>query len=169
MNVLLALVALASDDGRVIDVVDRYGTPNDGKADATATIQKALDEHAGSGRILYLRPGTYRITRPLKFRKGDGIWGYTNLWGAGRTKTTLRLDDATFTNTDQPQPVLTLQAHGSADWFHNSAQRLSIETGRHNPCAIGIEFFSNNTGVLRDVSIRSEDGQSYIGLQTGLR
>lgn len=56
----------------------------DGKADDTAALQKALDA-TRDGAVIYLPPGTYRITAPLSVRKASGdrwIGGW--IVGSGR-------------------------------------------------------------------------------------
>lgn len=161
---LIALLSPAASALGMIDIASTYGAAGDGKTDDTAAIQKALDEHAGKGKVLYLRPGTYLISRTLAYRKGEGIWGFTNLWGAGPARTTIRLKDGVFGDSQSPKPMLTLQAHGSADWFHNSVQNLTLHSGENNPGAVGVEFYSNNTGVMRDVAIVSGDGKGRFGL-----
>jgi hypothetical protein len=160
----VASLSVSSPDPSFIDVARQYGAVGDGASDATAAIQKALDEHTGSGRVLYLRPGVYLVSKPLRYALGEGRWGFTHLRGAGKDKTILRLKDGSFPDPSAPQPLLTLGRHGSADWFHNSVQDLSLDTGSGNSGAVGIEFFSNNTGVLRGVKITSQDGGGRIGL-----
>ena len=58
---------------------------------------------------------------------------------------------------------------GSADWFHNYIEDLTFDVGRGNPGAIGLQFYSNNTGALRNVSIVSSDGKGVIGLDLAHR
>lgn len=170
---LLVLATLASTLAAppvppgAVDVVQEFGAKGDGKTDDTAALQAAFDKYTGSGRILYLRPGTYRIRTTVTVRTGENRWGFTHLWGAGRERTILRLDDGTFRDPSKRSPALTWERHGSADWFHNSAQDFTIDVGRDNPGATGLEFYSNNTGVLRNVTIRSDDGLGKIGLDLG--
>lgn len=150
-----------------VDVAREFGAKGDGVADDTAALQRAFDQYTGSGRILYLRPGTYLIRNTVTVRTGENRWGFTHLWGAGRDRTTLRLADGTFRDNSKRSPALTWERHGSADWFHNSAQDFTVDVGRDNAGATGLEFYSNNTGVLRNVTIRSADGQGKIGLDLG--
>jgi len=145
----------------------------DGVTDDTDALQKAIDECQGTGRVLFIPDGTYLISRTLKYKPGLGH-GRNNLRGENRERTVLRLKDGVFTNPAQPQPVLTLGFHGdeatrrgSADWFNNNVTNLTIDTGRGNPGAIGLQFYSNNTGSLRDTTIRSGDGRGVTGLDLG--
>lgn len=147
-----------------------FSAHGDGEHDDTDAIQRAIDECQATGRVIYLPAGTYLVSRTLKFQPGRGH-GRNNLRGESRERTTLRLKDATFTDATNPQAVLTLgfcgneeQRRGSADWFNNNVADLTIETGRGNAGAIGLQFYSNNTGSLRDVVIRSGDGAGVIGL-----
>jgi hypothetical protein len=48
--------------------------------------------------------------------------------------------------------------------FSQYVMNLTVDTGTGNPGAIGMMFISNNGGGLRDVTIRSGDGQGPIGL-----
>lgn len=147
-----------------------YAARGDGQHDDTDAIQRAIDECQASGRVIYLPAGTYLVSRTLKFQPGRGH-GRNNLRGESRERTTLKLKDATFIDAAKPQAVLTLgfcgneeQRSGSADWFNNNVAELTIDTGRSNVGAIGLQFYSNNTGSLRDVTIRSGDGAGVIGL-----
>ncbi len=58
---------------------------------------------------------------------------------------------------------------GSADWFHNHIQNLTFNVGRGNPGAIGLQFYTNNYGALRNCYIVSEDGAGAIGVDLGHR
>ncbi len=147
-----------------------YSAHGDGKHDDTDSIQRAIDECQATGRVIYLPAGTYLISKTLKFQPGRGH-GRNNVRGESRERTTLRLKDAIFNDISKPQPVLTLgfcgneeRQRGSADWFNNNIAELTVDTGLGNAGAIGLQFYSNNTGSLRDVTIRSGDGAGVIGL-----
>lgn len=43
---------------------------------------------------------------------------------------------------------------GSADWFHNYVENLTFDVGRDNPGATAIQFYSNNTGAVRNGWLR---------------
>jgi len=68
----------------ILKSVKDFGAIGDGKADDTDALQRALAED-----MLYLPAGTYRITRPLIFRKADGKPHGQGGWiagaGSGRT------------------------------------------------------------------------------------
>ena len=156
-------------DANVVDVSrPPYNAPRDGRGDATGAIQQALNAVTGKRRLLYFPNGTYLLTKtltvPLADAQGHTQYGFTNLQGQSRDGVVLRLRDGTFPDPAHPQPVLTFGRHGSADWFDSSVRSLTIRTGRGNAGAIALQFFTNNEGCARDLSLISEDGAGVCGL-----
>ena len=41
---------------------------------------------------------------------------------------------------------------GSADWFHNNVENLTFDVGAQNPGAIALQFYSNDSGTVREKS-----------------
>lgn len=150
-----------------------YNAKGDGANDDTAAIQKAINDWQGSGRTLILPAGTYLVSASLQYAPGNG-YGYNNFRGVGTAKTIIRLKDGTFTDPERPQPVLSLGYNGRpdgqgvhADWFNNNVSHLTIDVGNGNTGAIAIQYYSNNVGVLRDVTLISRDAKGHIGLDLG--
>ncbi|NJK30415.1 MAG: hypothetical protein HC940_09825 [Acaryochloris sp. SU_5_25] len=154
-------------DAGVLDVT-RYGAvPNDNKDD-TAAIQKALNQQANGNRIIYLPKGTYLISDRLNWPQGDrsGLeHKRTILQGQSRQGTVIKLKDGAvgYQNPKAPKALI-WTGESPAQRFRNAIRNLTVNTGRKNPGAIGIQFIANNQGELRDVTITSEDGQGVMGL-----
>jgi hypothetical protein len=148
----------------VVDVtLPPYSAVPDGKTDCTDALQRALRENLG--RTIYLPAGTYLISGTVRWPAGERD---TTLWGEARDRTIIRLADATPGFT-QPEAPLALIWTGQkpAQRFKNYIRHLTVETGRGNPGAIGVQFIANNSGAVRDVCIRSGDGAGVIGLDLG--
>lgn len=179
--VLLGCSVLAAEEHAIVypehrNVVDvtkaPYNAKGDGKTDDTAAIQRAINENTGHGRILYFPAGTYLVSKTLTWPKrfnDHENWGKTTLQGVSSSQSVIRLRDATFTDPKQPQSIMWCGGFGSADWFHNHVQGLTFNVGRGNPGAIGLQFYANNYGAVRDCQFISEDGQGEVGLDLGHR
>jgi len=158
----------------VIDVTQPpYGAKGDGKSDDTAAIQKALDDVMGLHKILYFPNGTYLVSATLNWTNKNSnkqpAWGFNWVQGQNPLKTVIRLKDDTFTDPKMPKAVMWCGGFGSADWFHNYVQDMTFDVGRGNPGAIGLQFYSNNTGAVRNVAIVSQDGKGVTGLDLAHR
>lgn len=158
----------------VIDVTQPpYHATGDGKTDDTAAIQKALDDVMGQHKILYLPNGTYLISKTLLWKNQSSAkrnaYGFVWVQGQNVAKTMLRLKDDTFADAKRPQAMMICGGFGSADWFHTYVQNMTFHTGKGNAGAVGLEFYSNNTGGVRDVAVTSGDGTGVIGLDLSHR
>jgi hypothetical protein len=169
-------------DAGVINVKNApYGAVGDGVMDDTAAIIRAIRDGEGTDRIIYLPPGTYLVSSTLRFRSNsssdrNGLFGGNHLQGAGSELTTVRLKDYQFNDAANPTPVIGFGVisfwngnyeETTADWFNNSLNDLTIDTGAGNFAAKGVEFFSNNTGSIRNVRVISGDGKGAIGMDLG--
>ena len=185
-SVLMAALAVNTAIAQIVDtevtypehpnIIDitrpPYGAKGDGVTDDTAALQRAINEHTGRHHVLFFPPGTYLVTATLTWPKrweGRDNWGFTTLQGQSASKCIIRLKDGTFSDAEKPQSILWCGGFGSADWFHNHVHGLTFNVGRNNPGAIGLQFYANNYGAVRNCHIISEDGQGVAGLDLGHR
>lgn len=161
--VTLARAVEFPSDAEFINVTD-YGAVGDGVQDDTAAIQAALAA-AGWRKLVYFPDGTYLVSNTLRTR--TDTYGLVLLQGQSEAGTVLKLADDTFRNPGNPRAVLDFGTWFSADAFSNAVRDLTIDTGVDNPGAIGLRFFSNNTGDVSRVTVRSGDGAGVIVLDLG--
>ena len=158
----------------VIDVTQPpYHAKGDGTTDDTEPIQRALSDVMGQHKLLYFPNGTYLVSKTIHWSKknsgGQDAWGKNFIQGQNVSKTVIRLKDATFTDPNQPASIMWCGGFGSADWFHNYIQDVTFDVGRDNPGAIGLQFYSNNSGAVRNCRFIAGDGSGLIGLDLGHR
>jgi hypothetical protein len=171
-------VTLPADAG-VIDAQRDFGAAGDGVTDDTAALRAAVaaaSGRPGSGRpaVVYLPPGDYLITDTIEWRTTDNAWTCcVALRGSGEDATSIRLSDgaAGFGDPEDPKAMLftASSASGVADGagneaFRNNIQDLTVDTGRDNPGAVGIDWLANNVGAIRFVTVRSGDGSGSAGI-----
>jgi hypothetical protein len=76
----------------VVDVTHPpYNAPTDGQSDAHSSIQRAINDHAGDGETIYLPPGDYAVSDPIRIHADDTPIA---LKGAG-SRTRIVVEDAT--------------------------------------------------------------------------
>lgn len=158
----------------VIDVTKApYNASGDGITDDTEAIQRALSDMMGLHKVLYLPKGTYLISKTLMWSKknsqGREAWGMNSIQGQSAHQSIIRLKDSTFNDPAQPQAMMWCGGFGSADWFHNYVQDLTFDVGQQNPGAIGLQFYSNNSGAVRNCRFVAAADSGLVGLDLGHR
>lgn len=167
--------AMQADRLAQLDAIERMGRPG-AVPDGPETRPDGchFPRNSPPATILYLPTGTYRVSGTVGYtwsdlvnnKQGDHIARGIHWLGDGPGRTILRLDDNT-PGFDSPfgKPVLEiLRGLKSAVCMQNTVEGLTVDTGCGNPGAVGIDFFCNNTGALRDVSVRSGDGRGLCGI-----
>lgn len=158
------------EDGGVLDV-RAFGAKPDDAADDTAAIQKALDAFPAGNRIVHVPAGRWIVRDTLRWPAGShgGLaQKRTILQGAGTSLTLLHLPEATdgFTSAEKPKAMI-WTGERPAQRFRNAVRDLTIDVGRRNPGAIGLQFNASNQGTIRNVAIRAAEGSGAIGLDLG--
>lgn len=149
-----------------------YAAKGDGASDDTDALQRAINENTGLHKVLFFPKGTYIVSRTLTWPKkwaGRDNWGMTMLRGQSRDHSILRLKDSTFTDPGKPQAMMWCGGFGSADWFHNYVEKLTFDVGRGNPGATALQFYSNNSGAVRDCRFVAGDDSGVVGLDLAHR
>ena len=167
-------------DNLVVNVKTRYGAKGDGVTDDTQALLKAMRENVGKNKILYFPQGTYLVSDRLEWKDTNGKW-QSQLWlqGQNRATTIIRLKDNAPGYNDKSNPkALVYTASGlyveqpngggkdypnkgeGNEAFGNYIEDFTIDTG-NNPGAIALEYLANNTGAVRNVTLR---GQGTVGL-----
>ncbi len=164
------------NDAGVIDVTKPpYNAYGDGVHDDTLAIQQAFDDYVNKNRIIYLPNGIYLVSDTLK-------WGPSNQPNANKQKRTILQGQSTQGVTVKLQDnspgfgkvtankrgkktckVVIWTGKAPAQRFRNAVRNITINTGRGNRGACGLQFIANNQGTVRDVRIISGDGRGVYG------
>jgi hypothetical protein len=135
--------------------VKSFGAKGDGVTNDTAAWQAALNAMPERA-TLFVPKGTYLVNQTLRFPTKPR---HLTLQGQSRDSTILRLMGRSpgFLDPAVPTPVLQTQAGNTA--FGYRIFHLTIDVGPGNPGAVGLDYISNNSGIVQDVLIRSRDPQ----------
>ena len=176
------------EDSRIVNVKN-FGAVGDGTADDTEAIQNAIAwalENAPSRYVaspfIYFPKGTYLISDELQSRIPQEIGKWSDGWRAGmlfvgenRAETRIILTDRASGYEDAANPKALIKTGSEHDKnnnpqgggnraFRHSIINLTLNTGKGNPGAIGIDYLANNRGTIKDVIIRSGDRQGTAGI-----
>ncbi|MFA6174490.1 MAG: glycosyl hydrolase family 28-related protein [Kiritimatiellales bacterium] len=121
--------------------------------------------HQAPAKILYFPNGTYLVSDTLVYSFTDMKIKFTDInrcmhfLGESRQGTVIRLKDHAPGFGAETNKAVVSFTHGNSSnvAMQNSFQNFTIEIGAGNPGASGLEFFANNSGVVRNVTVRSLD------------
>ena len=125
---------------------------------------------------LYFPAGTYRVSDTLRYRHKDLLNTYGSdmnqqirIRGAGVGRSIIRLQDqAAGFSAGTRKPVLSyMPGEKSNVSMSNYCEDLTIDCGHGNPGAVGLDFFANNSGAVRNIKVVSGDGRGFAGVQLG--
>lgn len=135
--------------------------------------------------IIYLPNGTYLVSDTVVYsgpwrkypepaKGGKGVASGQRIFerlvrirffGQDRDKTTIRLKDDCPGFQRSPKPVVSF---GKADLnnavAYNAVRNITINTGKGNPAAIGLDFGGANNSGMHNVSVISGDGAGIAGI-----
>lgn len=149
--------------------VKTYGAVGDGVTDDTEAIQQALSDgrtnasadYFGMPKALFFPPGVYLVRDTLTW---NGCC--LTLQGSGSSSSVIRLASGApgYGSAVNPKAVLLTPAPGQNRSFRQNIWDLGISVGTDNPGAVGVDYVSNNSGSLRNISLVSEDGNAGVGV-----
>ncbi len=181
-------------DAGIIDVKRDFGAKGDGVTDDTAAVKAAvvaaLNADYRNPKFVYFPNGTYILSDSIKARvsdKPDGEGGWSDGWRSGmalvgqtRNGVILKLKDNApgFGEAGKPKTIIVTgstghgKGHDSREggWgnegFQNTLLNFTVDTGKGNPGAVGVDFLASNRGSMCDITIRSGDpnGAGHCGL-----
>ena len=150
---LKALPALRDRAVRLLPPVGQWfdvregGARGDNKADDTAAIQRAVDDH----RVIYFPAGRYLVTDTLKLRP-DSV-----LIGLHPSLTQIILPDGTpgYAGIGNPKPLIESARGGDA-----IVSGLGLNTNGINPRATALLWRAGAASLVQDVKIQNGHGTS---------
>ena len=178
----------AGKGGRILDVTQPpFGAKGDGRSDDTAALIKAYDFvadkirefgiHDGNASfIIFLPRGTYLVTDTIlysgpfvDYKAHSGNEGIASIRfiGESRESTVIRLKDNCpgFESGAAKAVVRYAKTDFNNAETKSAFRNLTIDTGRGNPGAVGLDFNGANGNSISNVVVRSADGAGFIGIQ----
>ncbi|HET6424586.1 MAG TPA: glycosyl hydrolase family 28-related protein [Planctomycetaceae bacterium] len=157
-------------DAGLVNVRD-HGLRGDGKTDDTASLLKLVQANLNQHKTLFFPAGTYLLSDSIPWSNQAGeYWPWLTWQGEGRGRTIFRLRDHApgFNDPARPKSLIKTGCY-DGEARQNAAFNcyffdLTINCGRGNPGAIGLDYCSNNNGGVIRVDILSEDGHGVTGL-----
>ncbi|MGO9874129.1 MAG: glycosyl hydrolase family 28-related protein, partial [Acidimicrobiia bacterium] len=164
----------------VVNVKTEFGARGNGVTDDTAAIRAAIAAGLGTGapslphKTLYFPKGTYLVSGSLMWQLASGQWSTSlTFQGENRDQTIIKLKDHApgFSNPAAPRAVIDTASNNASDArgsgnqaFDNFIFDLTVDVGRGNPGAIGIDYMANNRGAIRNVVVRAPSGSGLTGI-----
>ncbi|MFW6286534.1 MAG: glycosyl hydrolase family 28-related protein, partial [Candidatus Sumerlaeota bacterium] len=117
-------------------------------------------------RILYFPKGTYLVSdtvrytyRDLQNSIGKELDRMIHFRGESESESIIKLkDNCEGFESGAERPVIDFMGGISTNTaMHNFFENLTIDIGAGNPGAVGMVYFSNNSGAIRHVTLRSSD------------
>lgn len=136
-------------------------------------------EELDDSKIIYFPKGTYLVSDTVSYTLENltniyaGIPRYEmnrqiHFKGEGKDLVTIKLKDSCrgFEYGNQKPVVSFMLGESSNISMTNSFEDITIDTGKNNPGAVGLVFFGNNTGTVKNVCIKTsdDDKRGYAGL-----
>jgi len=151
--------------------VTNQGAKGDGVTDDTEAFRKSLAARKGAPfeyMVIYVPEGTYLVSDTIHW--GRRTWFVGD--GAGKTVIKLKDDCDGFNDPGDKKPVVwaadKMTSYGGDSRanaaFGNYILDMTIDTGKNNPGAVGIDYITHNYGYVGDVVVRSGDGSGRIGI-----
>jgi hypothetical protein len=174
----VSTLATLPDDPNAVTVEG----PADGKTDASAAIQHAIDTAFAQGRggIVFLRSGRYRVTHTIFVRSA------VRIFGVGATRPVLVLADhapgfqrgiatmLSFTGEDQygigtvafpPKTSVPFDPRiqdATSSTFYSALSNVDLEIGAGDPAAVAVRFRVAQHGFLSHVDLRIGSGLAGV-------
>ncbi len=129
-------------------------------------------EDLPESRIIYFPDGTYLVSDTISYSYEDmcnilrGVRKFElnrliHFKGQNKDKVIIKLMDGCkgFEYGSQRPVISFMRGEHSNVAMTNSFENITIDIGCNNPGAVGLVFFGNNTGTVRNVTIKSSDNE----------